>query len=88
MYQEMHMELSDQEIVKKLGARMKHVRKGRGLTQRDVADRCDMEESAYRRVENAGTSPTLKTILAISRALEVSVLDLFCFLKIDQDETS
>lgn len=78
------MELSDEEIVKKLAKRMKDTRKERGLTQRDVADRCNIEESAYRRIENAGTSPTLKTILAVSRALNVSVLDLFDFLKSEE----
>lgn len=81
------MELSDKEIVKKLGARMKHIRKGRGLTQRDVADRCDIEESAYRRIENAGTSPTLKSVLLVARSLDVSILDLFVFLKSDQEES-
>jgi transcriptional regulator with XRE-family HTH domain len=82
------MEFSDEEIVKKLAKRMKDTRKERGLTQRDVADRCNIEESAYRRIENAGTSPTLKTILAVSRALDVSMLDLFDFLKREETGNS
>lgn len=79
------MEFSDEEIVQKLGANMKHIRKEHGMTQRDVADRCNIEESAYRRVENAGTTPNLKTILLVARALDVSVLDLFSFLNPIQD---
>lgn len=78
------MELTDQEVVTKLGLQMKAIRKRKGMTQSNVADRCDMEESAYRRVENAGTSPTLKTVLAIARALDVSILDLFEFLKYEE----
>lgn len=75
------MNLTDEEIVIKLGQQMKAIRTRKGLTQSNVADACGIEESAYRRVENAGTSPTLKTILSIAKALDVSILDLFEFLK-------
>ena len=74
------MELTDEQVVVQLGLQMKKFRKQKGLTQLDVASRCNIEESAYRRVENAKSSPTLKTILLIARALNVSVLELFSFM--------
>lgn len=75
------MNLTDKQVVEKLGLQLKAIRKRKGMTQLQVADLCEIEESAYRRVENAGTSPTLKTLLAIARAFDVSLLDLFEFMK-------
>lgn len=78
------MNLSDEQIIEGLGKKMRAIRKERGMTQLDVASKSGMEENAYRRVELAGTSPTLKTILRIARALDTDLIELFNFSRIEK----
>ena len=82
------MELSNEDIVSSLGDRMKEIRLSKGMTQTDVADRCNMDKTSYQRVEKARTSPTLNTVILIARALEVNLLDLFDFLKAEEQNNS
>ncbi|HRO74550.1 MAG TPA: helix-turn-helix transcriptional regulator [Crocinitomicaceae bacterium] len=59
-----------------LGKNLKQIRKSRGLSQKEVAFNCDMDEQNYRRIENGKTNPTLKSLHRIGEALSVSVTEL------------
>lgn len=69
--------LSSEKFIKKVGLRIKELRKERNLTQLDLAAKSDMEESALQRIEAGRTNPTLKTLLKISNALEDVKLSQF-----------
>lgn len=55
-----------------LGERIRSLRLERGLTQKELGERCDMADSAIRRYESNRGNPTQKTIERIATALGVS----------------
>ena len=68
---------TDREIMEEIGARLKTLRKARGLTLAAVADLTDMNKSTVSRAEG-GENPTLLTILRLLRAYgRVEALDGF-----------
>lgn len=71
------MEDSDKFLIEQLGKRISFFRKQKGLTQAHLSDLAEMEESAVRRIELGKTNPTFKTLLRISKGLEVSLKELF-----------
>jgi putative transcriptional regulator len=73
------LEDSDNILIKALGKRISILRKERALTQLQMSDLAEMEESALRRIELGGTNPTFKTLLKISRALKISLKELLDF---------
>jgi putative transcriptional regulator len=70
---------SERLIIFELGKRISRLRREKGLTQAQLSDLAEMEESAIRRVELGGTNPTLKTLLRIARGLETPIKDLLDF---------
>lgn len=65
-----------QDSLKLLGESLRKVRKEKGLTQREVAERCNMEENNYGRFEKAQTNPTFKSLIMICEVLEVELKEL------------
>jgi transcriptional regulator with XRE-family HTH domain len=59
-----------------LGKRISFFRREKSLTQAQLSDLVEMEESALRRIELGGTNPTFKTLLRLSKGLEVSLKEL------------
>ncbi len=68
--------IEDQKIVE-LGKHIKDLRKARSLTQRKMADKMNIDEASYQRIERGGTNPTFKTLYRVSVALEVEFKILF-----------
>ena len=64
-------------ILEQVSKELETVRKKRGMTQKDVAYACEMEEQNYRRVEKGLTNPTLKSLVRICFVLEIEINDLF-----------
>jgi len=58
------------------GEKIKKLRKEKGLTQLQLAEKCGMYDSGIRRIENSDKTPTMTTLNKIARALEVSELRL------------
>jgi len=73
------LEDSDNILIKALGKRISILRKERALTQLQLSDLAEMEESALRRIELGGTNPTFKTLMKISRALKILLQELLDF---------
>jgi transcriptional regulator with XRE-family HTH domain len=67
----------------RIGLRIKSLRRGRGLTQEQVAERTRLSVNYLSRVERGLENPTLDTFLALAGALKVEPLDLFT---IEQEE--
>lgn len=55
---------------------IKRIRKEKGLTQKDVANGCDMLVPTYSRLERGGANPSLNTIVRIAESLDVPVIEL------------
>lgn len=62
---------------KNFGTMVKRRRRDKGLSQLDLAAKCNLEKTAISRIENGRTNVTLKTIVLLSEALEIELRDLF-----------
>lgn len=70
----------EKEFIVRLGKRIVLLRKEKELKQIELASILNIEDSALRRIESGRTNPTLKTLLKIAAALEITIDQL---LKID-----
>ncbi|MBI2822601.1 MAG: helix-turn-helix transcriptional regulator [Acidobacteria bacterium] len=62
---------------KTLGERIREIREAKGLTQREVAARIQIDDYYISRLENNHINPTLATMQKIASALGVEVRDFF-----------
>lgn len=66
-------------IRKQLGARIKEIRKARGLSQEDLAERVGIEAKHLSRIEVGGSYPSLDRLAKLAKALNVEMKDFFEF---------
>lgn len=71
-------EVELKEFIKKIGNRIKELRIEKNMTQLDLAVASNIDERQIQRLEASHTSPTIKTLYKISKALEI---DLYLLLK-------
>ena len=57
--------------------RLYEVRTNKGVSVRRLSVLTGITRAAIYKIENSETDPKLSTLLALSRALKVSILDLF-----------
>lgn len=62
-----------------LGARIKELRKFRGLSQEQLSEKVDIDPKYVSFIECGRSSPSLETMESIARSLEVEIKDLFEF---------
>lgn len=67
------------DLLIRLGARMKEIRKSQGLTQDDVAERADMSPRYLSRLEGGHQSPSVEMLARLAKALAVEIWELFDF---------
>lgn len=60
---------ADPEVLVELGARLARLRKGRGLTQAEAAERAGLDRSTVSRAEN-GDNPNLLTVVRLLRVYD------------------
>lgn len=72
---------------KKLGLKIKELRKRKGLTQEQLAELIDMEQNSISVIESGRKFPTLGTLEKIAQILEVNLSDFFNYDYIDDIET-
>lgn len=65
------------QVFEKLGLRIRSLRKDRGLTQIELAYRCNMEPSNLNRIEAGRTNPTVRSLTLIANGLGVKLSSLF-----------
>ena len=68
----------ESDAVKNLGARVREIRKERGLTQRVLGYRTNVPRTYISKVEMGHVVPSLSTLWRIAAGLEVSVSYLLC----------
>lgn len=64
------------KILKAFGKKLKRLRKEKKLSTREFADYADIAHSQVWTLETGKGDPTLTTLLAIAKALEISLNDL------------
>lgn len=67
------------ELKKKLGKQIRYLRKKRGITQALLAEKTGLSDNFIGLLERGLTSPSLETLDKISKALKVSMKELFDF---------
>ena len=68
-----------------IGKNLHELRKKRGFTQEELADRAGINPNYYGRVERGEINVTVDTLASIAEALQVDLVDVFDFgLKIDE----
>lgn len=64
------------EIIAKLAQRLKEAREAKGLSMNALAALAGMDQVAVSRIEKGERSPTLRTALKLSDALELNLSNL------------
>jgi transcriptional regulator with XRE-family HTH domain len=62
-----------------LGDNVRLRRDRRDLTQQEAAERASIEVKHWQLIEAGGTNPTLATLLALAKALDIEVHELLRF---------
>ena len=81
------MKIDKEFLSKFIGANIKGFRNEKGWSQRELADKAGLNQSAIAQYERGNKFPTLETIYKLSFVLEVSVSDL-CDVSHDDHITS
>ena len=71
--------VSEQEFMKFLGVRIRQLREEKNMSQQVLADICNVPKSTIERLERGEVNPTVKTLLKISKALNIEFIHLFSF---------
>jgi transcriptional regulator with XRE-family HTH domain len=65
-----------QDIQRKVGATIRELRKARGWTQEEFAERAGLDRTHLYRIENGKQSMTLRTLQTLAETLDVPVVRL------------
>lgn len=68
--------MKNKVFIKKLGAKIVELRKEKGISQLELANRLDTHNNQIRRIEVGEGNPTINTLLDIAKELEVSITEL------------
>ena len=62
-----------------IGLNILHYRKEQGMTQLQLAEKCDLSRNHVQRIETAACSCSLDTLIEIAEALNIPLKKLFEF---------
>ena len=62
-----------------IGLNILHYRKEQGMTQLQLAEKCNLSRNHLQRIETAASSCTLDTLINIAEALNIPLVKLFEF---------
>ena len=63
--------VSEKDINAEIGRRIRQIREKHGITQHELALRCDIEASNMCRIESGNTNLTVKTMVRVCTSLNV-----------------
>lgn len=70
-------DMEKDEFNKRFGLKVKHLRKAKGLSQEELAERIQKTVDTVSSTERGITSPRVDTVLALSETFEVPIHELF-----------
>ena len=62
----------------KIGQRIRTIRKKKGLSQKELAEKCNLSANHISHIERANTMVSLPSLVQIVNALEITADDLLC----------
>lgn len=65
------------KICVKLGKRIRKIRKEKGFSQEELADKAKVHRTYMGKIERGESNPPIYTIFKISKALSVHIFELF-----------
>lgn len=71
---------NDKKALRRFGQRLADIRKQKKLSQREVSYGCNIDYSKIAKIEKGQINITFKTILELSRGLEVHPRELFDYI--------
>jgi transcriptional regulator with XRE-family HTH domain len=71
--------MSDNSLQINVGKQIQKLRESKGISQQDLAAKCNFEKSNMSRLEAGRVNPTLLTLGKVANALEVTLAELFTF---------
>lgn len=74
------------ELIKVICANIREVRKIKGLTQEELAEKCGLHTTYLAGVERGERNITMQTLEKIAHGLEISPIDLMKFERLDINE--
>jgi len=67
----------DYSVMVSLSHTLKKAREAKGLSQKELASLIDMAQAQYSRIESGKTDPSFSVVVRISKALGLTVSELF-----------
>ena len=71
--------MSDNSIQINVGKQIQKLRELKGISQQDLAAKCNFEKSNMSRLEAGRVNPTLSTLEKVANALEVTLAEIVTF---------
>ncbi|MCB9188044.1 MAG: helix-turn-helix transcriptional regulator [Flavobacteriales bacterium] len=68
--------MDEQEFLEKLGQRIAELRKAKGMTQFEFAEKLDMQRTALTRIETGNVNTTILTLKSICDLLDIDLCQL------------
>jgi transcriptional regulator with XRE-family HTH domain len=68
--------MKKEDVLFKIGLKIKQLRKEKNITQQDLAAICNFEKSNMSRIEAGKNNLTISTLLKICDGLEIKLTDL------------
>lgn len=69
--------MKKEEFLKKLGGNIKRLRSEKGLTQAELARRCEKERASIERIENGKINPSAYVLYEVAKGGELNIKDFF-----------
>jgi transcriptional regulator with XRE-family HTH domain len=76
-----HAFMKNNNINRLLGAKIRNLRLNLGMTQAELAEKMDTSLKHFGELERGRGNPSLKTLKAVARVLDVQIFELFYFGK-------
>ncbi|PCH69836.1 MAG: transcriptional regulator [Bacteroidetes bacterium] len=71
--------MEKEEFLKRLGEQIQKIRKEKGISQTELANRCYKDKQAMERIENAKINTSVYQLYEISKALDIQISKLLEF---------
>lgn len=71
--------MPDNSLQIQVGKRIQKLREIKGISQQDLAAKCNFEKSNMSRLEAGRVNPSLSTLVKVANALEITLAELFTF---------
>lgn len=62
-----------------VGKNIQKIRESKGISQQELAAKCNFEKSNMSRLEAGRVNPTLSTLEKVAKSLDISLAELFTF---------